>query len=180
MFQADSNWMDGTVGVTQCPISPGQSYTYNFTVPNQHGTYWWHSHQKGQYTDGILGPLIIHDPNERNNTQYDEDLIVMLSGTAILPALVNNSLLSPIFNLFAACNFLDWYHEISPVSMANYLTAGNTEGMEPVPESGLINGINVFDCSGSTNSSAACEGGARASFNFTPGKRYRIRLINTG
>jgi FtsP/CotA-like multicopper oxidase with cupredoxin domain len=96
IFQADSNWMDGTVGVTQCPIPPGQSYTYNFTVPNQHGTYWWHSHQKGQYTDGILGPLIIHDPNERNNTQYDEDLIVMLSGTQFSPP----TLTTPFYLLF--------------------------------------------------------------------------------
>lgn len=64
--------------------------------------------------------------------------------------------------------------------MANYLTADNTEGMEPVPESGLINGVNVFACSGSTNSSIPCTGGARANFTFTPGKRYRLRLINTG
>jgi FtsP/CotA-like multicopper oxidase with cupredoxin domain len=72
--------MDGTVGVTQCPIPPGQSFTYNFTVPDQRGTYWWHSHAAAQYTDGIHGPLIIHDPNESFINQYDEDIIVMLSG----------------------------------------------------------------------------------------------------
>jgi FtsP/CotA-like multicopper oxidase with cupredoxin domain len=64
--------------------------------------------------------------------------------------------------------------------MTNYLTPDNTEGMEPVPESGLINGVNVFACSGSTNSSIPCTGGTRANFTFTPGKRYRLRLINTG
>ncbi|CAO3682118.1 unnamed protein product [Umbelopsis vinacea] len=117
------------------------------------GTYWWHSHAAAQYTDGIHGPLIIHDPNESIINQYDEDIIVMLS---------------------------DWYHELSPVSMANYLTPDNTEGMEPVPESGLINGVNVFACSGSTNSSIPCTGGTRANFTFTHGKRYRLRLINTG
>lgn len=80
MYQANSNWMDGTVGVTQCPIPPGQSFTYNFTVSEQRGTYWWHSHMQAQYTDGILGPLIIHDPSEPSIDEYDEDLVMILTG----------------------------------------------------------------------------------------------------
>jgi FtsP/CotA-like multicopper oxidase with cupredoxin domain len=40
LFQNGSNWMDGTVGVTQCPIAPGRSFTYDFTISGQHGTYW--------------------------------------------------------------------------------------------------------------------------------------------
>ena len=40
LFQNGSNWMDGTVGVTQCPIAPGHNFTYDFTVTGQHGTYW--------------------------------------------------------------------------------------------------------------------------------------------
>lgn len=54
-----TNWMDGSGGVTQCPIPPGQSFTYNFTVPNQWGTYWWHAHAASQYVDGIVGTLRI-------------------------------------------------------------------------------------------------------------------------
>ncbi|KAI9280823.1 Cupredoxin [Umbelopsis sp. AD052] len=153
MFQTNTTWMDGTVGVTQCPIPPGESFTYNFTISDQRGTYWWHSHAKGQYTDGIVGPLIVHDPNEGFMNDYDEDIIVMIS---------------------------DWYHELSPISLAQYANADNTEGDEPVPENGLINGLNVFNCNGSTNSSIPCTGGAAANFTFVPGKRYRIRLINTG
>jgi FtsP/CotA-like multicopper oxidase with cupredoxin domain len=80
MFQTNSSWMDGTVGVTQCAIPAGQSFTYNFTITDQRGTYWWHSHVKGQYTDGIVGPLIIHDPNESILNDYDEDIVVMISG----------------------------------------------------------------------------------------------------
>ena len=80
MFQTNTTWMDGTVGVTQCPIPPGKSFTYNFTITDQRGTYWWHSHAQGQYTDGIVGPLIVHDPNEGFMNDYDEDIIVMISG----------------------------------------------------------------------------------------------------
>lgn len=30
--------------VTQCPIRPGNSYTYKFNVTGQEGTLWWHAH----------------------------------------------------------------------------------------------------------------------------------------
>lgn len=43
MFQNGTNDMDGASMVTQCPIPPGSSFTYNFTV-NQNGTYWYHCH----------------------------------------------------------------------------------------------------------------------------------------
>ena len=29
--QRNSPWMDGVHGVSQCPIQPGQSFTYRFT-----------------------------------------------------------------------------------------------------------------------------------------------------
>jgi Multicopper oxidase len=40
LYQNGSNWMDGTIGVTQCPIAPGKNFTYDFTVSGQYGTYW--------------------------------------------------------------------------------------------------------------------------------------------
>ena len=57
-------------GVTECPISPGQSKTYKFIL-NSHGTAWYHSHFSGQYGDGVLGPIIINGPSSAN---YDIDL----------------------------------------------------------------------------------------------------------
>ena len=39
LFQNGTNEMDGPVGVTQCGIPPGSSFTYNFTI-EQPGTYW--------------------------------------------------------------------------------------------------------------------------------------------
>ena len=38
------NSVDSVGGVTQDPISPGQTSTYEFTVPDQHGTFMYHSH----------------------------------------------------------------------------------------------------------------------------------------
>lgn len=40
LYQNGSNWMDGTIGVTQCPIAPGENFTYDFHISGQHGTYW--------------------------------------------------------------------------------------------------------------------------------------------
>lgn len=39
LFQNGTTHMDGPVGVSQCAIPPGSSFTYNFTV-EQPGTYW--------------------------------------------------------------------------------------------------------------------------------------------
>lgn len=38
IFQNGTNFMDGATGATQCPIPPGQSFQYKFTVDNQFGT----------------------------------------------------------------------------------------------------------------------------------------------
>ncbi|KAK7301675.1 hypothetical protein RJT34_12546 [Clitoria ternatea] len=39
-------WADGPSYVTQCPIQPGGSYTYRFTITDQEGTLWWHAHTR--------------------------------------------------------------------------------------------------------------------------------------
>ena len=52
---------DGGVGVSQCPISPGDEFTYKFNAYPA-GTFWYHSHDKGQYPDGLRGIMIVHDP----------------------------------------------------------------------------------------------------------------------
>jgi FtsP/CotA-like multicopper oxidase with cupredoxin domain len=83
LFQNGTNWMDGTVGVTQCPIAPGHSFTYRFNVTGQSGTYYYHSHVSMQASDGLVGPLVIHARNgeekEMQKVPYEEDRVVMLS-----------------------------------------------------------------------------------------------------
>ncbi|KAL5492731.1 LCC11_6 [Sanghuangporus weigelae] len=57
LFQKGTNSYDGAAWVNQCPIVPNNSFLYNFTVTNQTGTYWYHSHVGTQYCDGLRGPL---------------------------------------------------------------------------------------------------------------------------
>ncbi|XP_041027140.1 laccase-4-like [Juglans microcarpa x Juglans regia] len=42
--QIRTGWSDGPAYITQCPIQPGQSYVYNFTLTGQRGTLLWHAH----------------------------------------------------------------------------------------------------------------------------------------
>ncbi|RGP70386.1 hypothetical protein FLONG3_7457 [Fusarium longipes] len=52
-------WSDGVPGVTQHPIKPGCSFTYKFHA-TQYGSYWYHSHFRGQIEDGLYGAIVIH------------------------------------------------------------------------------------------------------------------------
>lgn len=114
-YQNGTNWMDGTVAITQCAIPPGTSFLYNFTV-EQFGTYWYHSHFSTQYTDGLAGPFIVHSPEEaKTQEMYDIDQVVLLQ---------------------------DWYHELSAALLPGYLSSGN-ENAEPLPDNGLIQGTNL-------------------------------------
>jgi FtsP/CotA-like multicopper oxidase with cupredoxin domain len=53
-----TGWSDGPEFVTQCPIRPGQSYTYRFTVAAQEGTLWWHAHSSWLRAT-VYGALVI-------------------------------------------------------------------------------------------------------------------------
>ncbi|KAF3931943.1 Laccase-2 [Dactylellina cionopaga] len=115
LFHNGSNWMDGTTGVTQCPIPPGESFTYEIKTAGQYGTYWYHSHFSTQYTDGLFGPLVIHSPSEPGRDKYKTDQVVMLH---------------------------DHYHDLSRDKLYEYLAPDN-ENAEPIPDGALINGRNM-------------------------------------
>ncbi|KAH6869777.1 multicopper oxidase-domain-containing protein [Thelonectria olida] len=68
--QLNTNWMDGVAGVTECPITPGEEFTYVWNA-TQYGTSWYHSHFSLQYPDGLVGALKINGPTSMN---YDVDL----------------------------------------------------------------------------------------------------------
>ncbi|OJJ42798.1 hypothetical protein ASPZODRAFT_76170 [Penicilliopsis zonata CBS 506.65] len=73
--QLNTNAMDGVNAVTQCPIAPGQSFTYKFKTV-QYGTTWYHSHYSMQYGEGTLGPLVIHGPSSSNWTEAIEPVLM--------------------------------------------------------------------------------------------------------
>ncbi|KAH6844970.1 Cupredoxin [Chaetomium sp. MPI-CAGE-AT-0009] len=70
--------MDGPSGTTQCPIPPNSSVKYQFTA-DAPGTYWYHSHDLGQYPDGLRGSLVVKDPNDPYQGKYDEEHILAVS-----------------------------------------------------------------------------------------------------
>jgi len=55
------NGMDGVPYVTQDPIMPGESFTYEFTIQDPPGMYVYHSHFNSaeQVGNGLYGPLIV-------------------------------------------------------------------------------------------------------------------------
>ncbi|KAF8651856.1 hypothetical protein AX16_004630 [Volvariella volvacea WC 439] len=82
LFQRGSAWADGPAFVTQCPIAPGNTFTYEFTPTDEVGTFWYHSHLDAQYCDGLRGPFVIYDPNDPHLALYDvddEDTIITLA-----------------------------------------------------------------------------------------------------
>ncbi|KAH8702101.1 conidial pigment biosynthesis oxidase Abr1/brown 1 [Talaromyces proteolyticus] len=101
--------MDGASAVTQCPVAPGSMIRYDFVV-DQAGTYWYHSHNMGQYPDGLRGALIVHDPNPP--VEYDDEFTITLA---------------------------DWYHKQMPELLDSYQSTSNTAGDEPLPDVALIN-----------------------------------------
>ncbi|EAL94051.2 multicopper oxidase abr1 [Aspergillus fumigatus Af293] len=104
--------MDGSNQVTQCALPPGSSMRYEFDV-NQTGTYWYHSHEMGQYPDGLRGPFIVRDPSPP--FAYDDEFTLTLT---------------------------DHYHEQMSVLLQQYEadSVGAQAGVnEPLPAAALIN-----------------------------------------
>ncbi|KAJ2623915.1 ferroxidase fet3 [Coemansia sp. RSA 1358] len=75
LFQNGTNAMDGPAFVSQCPIPPGESFTYVYKLV-QSGTYWIHGHTLHQNSDGLRSPFIIYDGAD---VPYDYDDDILLS-----------------------------------------------------------------------------------------------------
>lgn len=113
LFQNGTNQMDGPEMITQCPIAPGDTMLYNFTVADQVGTFWYHSHTAGQYGDGMRALFIIEE-KKKSDYPFDFDEEVTLSVG-------------------------EWYHETANVLIPKFLNRFNPTGAEPVPQNSLFN-----------------------------------------
>ncbi|KAI5923106.1 Cupredoxin [Camillea tinctor] len=109
--QTNTNFMDGAVGANQCPVPPNATFTYCFLADTP-GTYWYHSHNMGQYPDGLRGPLIIHDRHDPYSSYFDEDVTLTVS---------------------------DWYHDESITLVRQMLQPNNTDFLIPTPDSVIVN-----------------------------------------
>ncbi|KAF8521711.1 laccase [Hysterangium stoloniferum] len=161
MFFNKTSWADGAVGITQCGIPPGETFTYQIDVSDwdQWGTYWVHAHSKGQYVDGLRAPFLVHNQNsggEVYSTKYDDEFTVVLG---------------------------DWYHQEHSSLVAHFLSQSNPGGAEPVPDSALIyftqNGTYLPPIADATSDPAHVGFNDNATLPFQPGRTYRLRVINT-
>ena len=73
------NEMDGAAEVTQEPIEPGETFTYEFTAADA-GTYFYHSHFEPdrQQGLGLYGALIVDPADESRDAAYDYDQEVVI------------------------------------------------------------------------------------------------------
>lgn len=76
------NDQDGVPYVTQPPIKPGETFTYEFTVREGNaGSHMYHSHHNAakQVTMGLLGAFIVEPKDKTNEPEVDQDYIMILN-----------------------------------------------------------------------------------------------------
>jgi manganese oxidase len=77
------NAMDGVPFITQPPIKPGTTFTYEFTVKNP-GSHMYHSHHNAtrQVSMGLLGPFIIEPKDKSKDPAFDKEYTLILNDTS--------------------------------------------------------------------------------------------------
>ncbi|CAI0429045.1 unnamed protein product [Linum tenue] len=151
--QIGSPWADGTEGVTQCPVLPGDTFRYKFVV-DRPGTYLYHAHYGMQRESGLYGSIRVSVPTgESEPFAYDYDRSIILN---------------------------DWYHK-TPYEQAAGLSAKPFVWVGE-PQSLLIHGKGRFNCStpGLGLEPATCNNTNPECSPYTmtvvPGKTYRLRI----
>lgn len=76
--------MDGVPYVTQDPIQPGKTFTYEFTIRN-HGTHMYHSHHNSadQVNRGLLGAFIVSPKDPSLYPKYDREVILIMNDSLL-------------------------------------------------------------------------------------------------
>ncbi|KAG2711831.1 hypothetical protein I3843_04G089000 [Carya illinoinensis] len=155
--QRETPWSDGTEGVTQCPILPGETFKYQFKV-DRPGTYLYHAHYGMQRTAGLYGLIRVSvRDGDSEPFAYDYDRSIILN---------------------------DWYHN-STYEQATGLSLPSTNFIwVGEPQSLLIHGKGKFNCSSTVASSPSwvCnESNPECSpfvITVIPGKTYRLRIAS--
>jgi FtsP/CotA-like multicopper oxidase with cupredoxin domain len=73
------NGMDGVPFITQSPVNPGETFTYDFVARNP-GSHMYHSHLNSalQVTKGLLGAFIIEPKEKSQYPQFDREYTMIL------------------------------------------------------------------------------------------------------
>lgn len=69
LYQRNTPFMDGVPFITQCPILPGQTFTYKFQAYPK-GTFWYYSTTGLQRIDGASGALIVRPRGADSTTEH--------------------------------------------------------------------------------------------------------------
>ncbi len=74
--------MDGVPGISQPEVRTGESFTYDFKVPDA-GLYWYHPHvmSAAQVGFGLYGALLVEDPAE--HVAVADELVLVVSDIGI-------------------------------------------------------------------------------------------------
>jgi plastocyanin len=72
--------MDGVPAISQTAVLPGESFTYEYTIRNA-GSHMYHSHfmAQRQVPQGLLGALVVTDPNDPDEYESDIDYAMVLN-----------------------------------------------------------------------------------------------------
>ncbi|WCJ41509.1 L-ascorbate oxidase [Euphorbia peplus] len=157
--QIGTPWADGTASISQCAISPGESFTYRFKV-DKPGTYFYHGHYGMQRSAGLYGFLIVDvAEGESEPFHYDGEINLLLS---------------------------DWWHQSSHHQEVRL--SSNPMRWIGEPQSLLINGRGQYNCSiapeVSKQGMQKCQlkGGEQCAppiFKVERNKIYRLRIAST-
>ena len=78
--------MDGVPFITQPPITPGMTFTYEFPIrAGNFGSHMYHSHYNAaeQVTRGLLGAFIVDPLDTSREPEYDADYTMILNDSAL-------------------------------------------------------------------------------------------------
>ena len=78
------NSQDGVPFITQPPIAPGETYTYEFPIRNA-GSHMYHSHHNSaeQVTKGLLGAFVVEPQDKNREPEVDAEYTFILNDSTL-------------------------------------------------------------------------------------------------
>ncbi len=167
--------MDGVPGFSFKGIAPGETFVYQFRVP-QSGTYWYHAHGPEEQT-GVYGSLVI-EPKGGFAQPFDRDYVVVLSDWS------DETPTQIISNL----KFQSDYYNRNRRTLGTFVEDAKRDGLGPTVSDRLMWGnmrmspTDILDVSGATYTYLMNGQPPAANWTalFNPGERVRLRFIDAG
>ncbi len=165
--------MDGVPGLNGFPgIKPNETFTYHFKI-RQTGTYWYHSHSKGQEQDGLYGAIVIK-PKAVDPVQSDHDYVVLLSDFHKEDAKT----------IMANLKMFSEYYQYVRRTVADFIGSAKKDGFSKAWENSKMWGqmrmlpTDLSDVTGYTFLTNGKTSDQNWTGIFKAGQRVRLRFIN--